>query len=52
MSAKELYKLCKSRDIDVETRKPAKYYITKLEEADEEDADDWDDEEEDDDWDE
>ena len=49
---KELYKLCKSRDIDVETRKPAKYYITKLEEADEEDADDWDDEEEDDDWDE
>ena len=52
MSAKVLYKLCKSRDIDVETRKPAKYYITKLEEADEEDADDWDDEEEDDDWDE
>ena len=52
MSAKELYKLCKSRDIDVETRKPAKYYITKLEEADEEDTDDWDDEEEDDDWDE
>ena len=52
MSAKELYKLCKSRDIDVETRKPAKYYITKLEEADEEDADDWDDEEEGDDWDE
>lgn len=52
MSAKELYKLCKSRDIDVETRKPAKYYITKLEEADEDDADDWDDEEEDDDWDE
>ena len=52
MSAKELYKLCKSRDIDVETRKSAKYYITKLEEADEEDADDWDDEEEDDDWDE
>lgn len=52
MSAKELYKLCKSRDIDVETRKPAKYYITKLEEADEEDTDDWDDEEEGDDWDE
>lgn len=52
MSAKELYKLCKSRDIDVETRKPAKYYISKLEEADEEETDDWDDEEEDDDWDE
>ena len=52
MSAKELYKLCKSRDIDVETRKPAKYYITKLEEADEEETDDWDDEEADDDWDE
>lgn len=52
MSAKELYKLCKSRDIDVETRKPAKYYITKLEEADEADTDDWDDEEEGDDWDE
>lgn len=50
MSAKELYKLCKERDIDVETRKPAKYYITKLEEADQED-DDWDDEEEDDEWD-
>lgn len=52
MTAKELYKLCKSRDIDVETRKPAKYYITKLVEADEEETDDWDDEEEDDDWDE
>lgn len=51
MSAKELYKLCKERDIDVEPRKAAKYYITKLEEADEEGDDDWDDEEEEDDWD-
>jgi hypothetical protein len=51
MSAKELYKLCKERDIEVETKKPSSYYITKLEEHDASSDDDWDDEEEDDDWD-
>ena len=40
MSAKELYKLCKERDIDAETRKPAKYYINLLEEYDKA-QDDW-----------
>lgn len=51
MSAKELYKLCKERGIEVETKKPSTYYITKLEEHDASSDDDWDDEEEDDDWD-
>lgn len=50
MSPKELYSLCKERDIDVQAKKPAKYYITKLEEYDNE-SDDWEDDEEDD-WDE
>lgn len=50
LSAKELYKLCKERDIDVEPKKPAKYYITKLEDDDSKKEDGWDDEEEDDDW--
>lgn len=51
MSAKELYKLCKERDIEAAPKKPAKYYITKLEEYDEK-GDDWDEDEEDedDDW--
>ena len=40
MSAKELYKLCKDREIDAETRKPAKYYINLLEEYDKA-QDDW-----------
>lgn len=54
MSPKELYKLCKERDIDVQPKKPAKYYINQLEEydkaqddwgdAEEEDEDDWEDE--------
>ena len=47
LSAKELYKLCKERDIDVEPKKPAKYYITKLEDDDSKKEDGWDDEEED-----
>lgn len=50
MSPKELFKLCKERDIDVEPKKPAKYYITKLEDDDSKKEDGWDDEEEDDDW--
>lgn len=52
MSAKELYKLCKEREIEAETRKPQKYYINLLEEYDKaqdewgEEDDDYDDEEE------
>lgn len=48
MSDKELYKLCVSRNIEAEKRKPKRYYIKLLEEADEAE-DDWDDEDEDDD---
>lgn len=47
MSAKELYDLCKERDIKVVPKKPAKYYINQLEEYDSA-QDDWGDEEEDD----
>lgn len=54
MSAKELYALCKERDIDVEPRKPESYYIKKLKAADEAGDDDgWGDDdkgEEDDEW--
>ena len=53
MSAKELYKLCKERDIECAPKKNAKYYINLLEEADKAE-DDWGDEEDDDeedDWD-
>lgn len=46
MTAVELYKLCKSRDIDVAPRKPQKFYITKLEEWDAA-QDDWGDSEDD-----
>lgn len=52
MDPKELYKLCKSRKIDVQPRKTQKYYIRQLEEYDEahsdwedDDEDDWEDEE-------
>lgn len=48
MSDKELYKLCKERKLDVAPRKPKKYYIRQLEEADQAE-DDWGDDE-DDDW--
>lgn len=47
MSAKDLYKLCKERDIKVAPKKPAKYYINQLEEYDAA-QEDWDDEDEDD----
>lgn len=47
MSAKELFKLCKEREIEVVPKKPAKYYINLLEEYDSA-HDDWD--EEDDEW--
>lgn len=50
MSAKELYKLCKERDIDVVPKKSSSYYITKLEDDDSKKEDGWDDEEDDDDW--
>lgn len=51
MSAKELYNLCKERNIECKPKKSEKYYINLLEEDDEA-HDDWDDdEEEDDDWD-
>lgn len=51
MSPKELYGLCKERDIECVPKKPAKYYINLLEEYDEA-QDDWGDEDEadDDDW--
>ncbi len=52
MTAKELYNLCKERGIDVQPKKPAKFYINQLEEydaaheewADEDDDDEWEDE--------
>lgn len=50
LSPKELYKLCKERDIEAAPKKPAKYYINLLEEYDEA-QDDWkDDEEDEDEW--
>lgn len=48
MSPKELYELCKEREIKVPPRKPAKFYINQLEEYDKAHAD-WEDEDEDDD---
>lgn len=51
MSAKELYQLCKEREIKVAPKKPAKFYINQLEEYDKAHSD-WEDEDEsdDDDW--
>lgn len=49
MTAKELFKLCKKREIDVPARKPEKYYIKQLQEYDKA-QNDWDDDDED--WDE
>lgn len=45
MSAKELYKLCKEREIECMVKKPEKYYINLLEE-DDKTKEDWEDEEE------
>ena len=52
MSEKELYKLCKEREIECKPKKSAKYYINLLEEYDsaKEDWDDDDDDEDDEDW--
>lgn len=49
MSAKELYQLCKEREIKAAPKKPVKYYVNLLEEYDQAHAD-WDDEEDDDEW--
>lgn len=49
MTAQELFKLCKLRDIDCKPRKTKQYYIDLLEEDDEENQED---EEQEDDWDE
>lgn len=49
MSAQELYKLCKERDIKVAPKKPAKYYINQLEEWDAA-QEDWGDNEDEDEW--
>lgn len=46
LPAQELYKLCKERNISVQPKKPAKFYIKQLEEYDQA-QDDWGDE---DDW--
>lgn len=47
MSAKELYQLCKEREIKVAPKKPAKFYINQLEEWDKA-HEDWDEDEDDD----
>lgn len=50
MSAKELYKLCEDRGIEAKPKKPEKYYIKLLEDADKAN-DDWGDtDDDDDDW--
>lgn len=51
MSARELFQLCKERNIDCNPKKAKEYYIDLLEEADEEDSDDWGEDDEEDDWD-
>ena len=51
MSAQDLYKLCKERDIKVQPKKPAKFYIKQLEEYDQA-QDDWGEDDDDDDDDE
>lgn len=48
MSPKELYQLCKEREIKVQPKKPAKFYINQLEEYDKA-HEDWEDDE-DDEW--
>lgn len=44
MTSKELYKLCKERDISCKPYKSGSYYIKLLKEADEDGEDDWQDE--------
>ena len=50
MSPKELYDLCKEREIKVPPKKPAKFYINQLEEWDKAHEDWSDDEDDDEDW--
>lgn len=55
MSARELYDICKEKDIDVQPKKDAQYYVDKLHDAGypEEDEDGWSEEDEDElEWDE
>lgn len=47
MTPKELYKLCKDKEIDCKPKKSKEYYIDLLEQSDEEEESDWD---EDEDW--
>ena len=49
MSPKELYQLCKEREIKVPPKKPAKFYINQLEEWDKA-HEDWEDEDDDEEW--
>ena len=49
MSAQELYKLCKEREIKVQPKKPAKFYIKQLEEYDKA-QDDWGEDDDEDEW--
>lgn len=49
MSAKELYQLCKEREIKAAPKKPVKYYVNLLEEYDQA-HEDWGEEEDDDEW--
>lgn len=49
MSAKELYDICREREIKVAPKKPAKFYINQLEEWDKA-QDDWADDGEEDEW--
>lgn len=50
MTAKELYSLCKERDLEVLPKKPEKYYIKQLQDYDKS-QDDWNDEDDDEEWD-
>lgn len=50
MKPQELFKLCKERDIDCKPRKSKEYYIDLLEEADEEENDEWEDDDSEDEW--
>lgn len=52
MSAKELYELCKERELDCKPKKKAEYYVDLLETYDENGEDSEDEDEDEDDWDE
>ena len=50
MTAQELYRICKKSGIECKPKKTKEYYIDLLEEADEEDSDDWGEDDDEDDW--